>query len=117
MIIQCDTVYATRDRNFVKESQKLETCGTGGGQKKTYTGLTRVYTAKLKCKLLKCDLLCSYRTNVAPGQRVTYCGKESNSKNKITLVTTTVTIIIKLLLMSDLYILLTLHIFPLPLHR
>jgi len=116
MKIQWETLYAIRDTHFVKKSQKLKTTGTGGGQKKSNTGLRGVYTAKFKYKLQKCYLLCSSRTNDAPVQRVTYCGKESNSKNKIPLVTTTITI--TFLLIPDVYpFILMLHICPIQLHR
>lgn len=77
MKIKWETFYAIYGRYFVKESQKLKTCGTGGGKKTTNTGLGSVYT--------ECDLLCSYSTNDASGQCITYYGKESNSKNKIPL--------------------------------
>jgi len=53
MKIQWKTFYVIRDRHFVKESQKLKTCGAGGGQKKTNTGLRSVYTAKFKYRLQK----------------------------------------------------------------
>jgi hypothetical protein len=76
----------------VKEPQKLKTCVAGVGQKKTNTRLRSVYTAKFKYKFQKCDLFCCYRTNDDPGQRVTYYGKESNSKNKIPLVIRRVTL-------------------------
>jgi hypothetical protein len=100
MKIQWETFYAICYRHYVKESQKLKTCGAGGGQKKTNTGLRIVYIAKFKYKLQKCDL-CSYSTNGAHGQRVTYYVKESNSKNKMPLVTKTITI--TLILIPDVW--------------
>jgi hypothetical protein len=95
--IQWKTFYAIRDKHFVDESQKLQTSEMEGGENKSRKGLRIVHTAMFKYKLHKGDLLCSYRTNDAPGQQVTYYGKKVKSKNKIPLLTT-ITIILLLTL-------------------